>query len=170
MSSILNQGRQAPRLNWQIPMPNLLGSAAEWAGWIKSATKECRENSPPSFQPMAMSWLADAFKLSLSDELLWHVPSELVAFDSSLAKHLDRLMKDAPGNAGKEFGRRLLALENRAVSYGRTTPARKLVATLGFHSIKARYTPRAAICGHRVRGGHCSRRTGVLRRRVVAPW
>ena len=103
MSSILNGGRQAPRLNWQIPLPNLLGTAAEWEGWVKSAMKECRENAPLSFQPMAMSWLSDAFKLLLTDEALWHVPPELVTYDNSLAKYLDRLLKDAPGAAGREF-------------------------------------------------------------------
>ena len=101
MSSVLNMGRQAPKLHWQIAMPNLLGSAAEWEAWIKGAMKEARGNSPLSFQPQAMAWVAEAFKLTGSSDLLWHVPAELVAFDNSLAMHLDKLMKEAPGPAGK---------------------------------------------------------------------
>ena len=48
-----------------------------------------------------MAWVAEAFKLGVSNEQLWLVPAELVAFDNNLAKHLHKLMKDAPGPAGK---------------------------------------------------------------------
>ena len=62
VAAALNMGRQAPKLQWKVVMPNLLGSSADWEVWITALLKESRSNAPLSHQPHAVRWLGKSFE------------------------------------------------------------------------------------------------------------
>ena len=83
-----------------------------------------------------MGWFASAFKLELGLDQLWFVDPTLQAWDDSLSTHLQQLLINAPGTAGRECTRRILSPENSSLTVGRTIPARKLISMIAYNSIK----------------------------------
>ena len=102
MASLLAGNRPAARIAWKLSLPNLLGTSAQWETWVKEAMKEIRSQSPIAHQGGAMGWFASAVKLELGLDQLWFVDPILQAWDDSLSTHLQQLLINAPGTAGRE--------------------------------------------------------------------
>ena len=72
-------------------------------------------------------WITSAFKLLVSADDIWHVPSELRAFDQSLSRAIETLMRNT---ADASFLRRLASLERETLMAGKSVPFRKLVSMI----------------------------------------